>query len=84
MEGAGTAGRDIGTERLLTVMEGLEAGRTPRAIATTVWGAEAVAGEWGSDSWMRAQVRRWIPKARALADGGWRAHVPRRTVGDPG
>ena len=30
-----------------------------------------------SDSWMRSQVRRWIPKARALADGGWRDLVPR-------
>jgi len=26
---------------------------------------------------MRAQVRRWIPKAQALADGGWRDLVPR-------
>ena len=32
---------------------------------------------WASDSWMRAQVRRWIPKAQALADGGWRDLVPR-------
>lgn len=77
-------GGDIGTERLLTVMEGLEAGRTARGIAADVWGAEAVAGEWGSDSWMRAQVRRWIPKAKALAEGGWRAHVPRRKVREPG
>ena len=65
-------------------MEGLEAGRTARAIATAVWGAEAVAGEWGADSWMRAQVRRWIPKAKALAEGGWRDHVPRRPVGERG
>ena len=65
-------------------MEGLEAGRTQRGIAIDVWGAEAVAGEWGSDSWMRAQVRRWIPKARALAEGGWREHVPRRTVRERG
>ena len=83
-DGAGKAGGKRETERLLTVMEGLEAGRTQRGIAIDVWGAEAVAGEWGSDSWMRAQVRRWIPKAKALADGGWRAHVPRRTVGDSG
>lgn len=65
-------------------MEGLEAGRTARGIATAVWGAEAVAGEWASDSWMRAQVRRWIPKARAIAEGGWRVHVPRRTVRERG
>ena len=62
---------------MLTVMEGLKEGRTARGIAIAVWGAEAVAEEWGPDSWMRAQVRRWIRKARALADGGWRDHVPR-------
>ena len=26
---------------------------------------------------VRAQVRRWIPKARTLAGGGWRELVPR-------
>ena len=31
---------------------------------------------------MRSQVRRWIPKARALADGGWREYVPRTGLGD--
>ncbi len=51
-------------------------GRTPRAFAIAVWGAEAVAGEWGSDSWMRSQVRRWFPKARALDGGDWRDYVP--------
>ena len=61
----------------MTVMERLKAGRTPRGIAMEVWGAEAVESEWGSDSWMRAQVRRWIRKARALAEGGWRDHRPR-------
>ena len=29
------------------------------------------------DGWMRSQIRRWIPKARALAEGGWRDLVPR-------
>ena len=42
-----------------------------------IWGPERVAAEWTSDSWMRSQMRRWIPKARALADGGWRDLVPR-------
>ena len=59
------------------MMRGIGAGRSARGIAMDVWGEEAVAGEWGSDSWMRSQVRRWIPKARALADGGWRELVPR-------
>lgn len=63
-------------------MKGLKEGRTQRGIATAVWGPDAVAGEWGSDSWMRSQVRRWIPKAKALADGGWRDHVPHRHVGE--
>lgn len=76
-EGAGKAGTQIGFERLMTVMEGLKAGRGPRGIAADVWGAEAVDLEWASDSWMRAQVRRWIRKARVLADGGWRDHRPR-------
>ena len=58
-------------------MEGLKAGRTARGIAIDVWGEEAVAAEWGPDSWMRAQVRRWILKARALANSGWRELVPR-------
>ena len=58
-------------------MDGLAAGRTQRAIATDVWGAEAVAREWGPDSWMRSQLRRRIRKARALAEGGWRDLVPR-------
>ena len=70
------AGGDIGTERLLTVMKRLKEGRTARGIANAVWGAGAVAGGWGSESWMRAQVRRWIPKARALDGGGWRGLVP--------
>ena len=58
-------------------MDGLAAGASARGIATAVWGAEEVTREWGPDSWMRSQVRRWIPKARALADGGWRELVPR-------
>ena len=48
-----------------------------RIIRRGSWHTPFVAGEWGPDSWMRWQVRRWIPKARALADGGWRELVPR-------
>ncbi|MDE0521021.1 MAG: DUF2285 domain-containing protein [Boseongicola sp.] len=65
-------------ERLLTVMDGLAAGRSARGIATDVWGEEAVAREWSADGWMRSQVRRWIAKARALADDGWRDLLPGR------
>ncbi|MYH60170.1 MAG: DUF2285 domain-containing protein, partial [Boseongicola sp. SB0675_bin_26] len=67
--------------RLLAVTDGLAAGRTQRGIAADVWGAEAVAREWAPDGRMRAQVRRWTRKARALADGGWRDHVPRGPEG---
>ena len=61
----------------MTVLAGLGAGKKPRGIAEDIWGKEGVAEVWASDSWMRSQVRRWIPKARALADGGWREYVPR-------
>ena len=61
----------------MTVLAGLGAGKKPRGIAEDIWGEEDVAAVWYSDSWMRSQVRRWIPKARALADGGWREFVPR-------
>ena len=57
-------------------MDGLAAGRSARGIAEDVWGEEAVAVEWGPDGWMRSQVRRWIAKARALADDGWRDLAP--------
>ena len=45
-------------------------------MAEDIWGAERVAAEWSSDSWMRSQIRRWKQKARGLADGGWRDLVP--------
>ena len=61
----------------MSVMDGLGADRSHRWMAERIWGETRVASEWSSDSWMRAQVRRWIPKARALAAGGWRDLVPR-------
>ncbi len=63
-------------ERLMTVMEGLRAGKTPRGIAEDIW-KEEVAAVWASDSWMRSQVRRWFRKEQALAAGGWRDLAPR-------
>ena len=62
---------------LVQVLDGLRKNKTPRRIAEDIWGKARVAAEWNSDSWMRSQVRRWIPKARALADGGWRDLAPR-------
>ena len=64
-------------DRLLTVMEGLRAGKKARGIAEDIWEKEDVAAVWASDSWMRSQVRRWVKKAQALAAGGWRDLVPR-------
>ena len=61
---------------LLTVLDGLAAGRSARGIAEDVWGAEKVAAEWSSDGGMRAKARRRIAKARKLAGGGWRDLVP--------
>ena len=60
------------------VMGGLRRGRKPRPIAVDVWGADRVADEWRTGDWMRSQIRRWRPKAEALAGGGWRELVPRR------
>ncbi len=50
-------GREIETDRLLTVMSRIGVGRAPRGIAMDVRGEGNVAGEWSSDSWMRRQVR---------------------------
>ena len=74
-EGSGGGVQEI--DRLVTVLAGLEAGKKQRGIAEDIWGEEDVAAVWYSDSWMRSQVRRWIPKAEALAAGGWRKYVPR-------
>ena len=46
-------------------------------IAVDIYGADEVAANWYSDGGMRSQIRRWIPKAQALVDGGWRDFVPR-------
>ena len=61
----------------MTVLAGRGAGKTARGIAEDIWGKEDVEAVWYSDSWMRSQVRRWIPKADVLAAGGWRELVPR-------
>ncbi len=45
------------------VLDGLRADETHRQIAEDIYGAADVAAEWHVDSWMRSQVRRWVPKA---------------------
>ena len=66
----------------MKVLDGLGAEKTPREIAEDIYGVEEVAAKWHSDGWMRSQLRRWIPKAQALADGGWRDLVPRCVPGE--
>ena len=61
----------------MKVLEGLRAKKTHRQIAEDIFGAEEVKAEWYTDGGMRSQVRRWISKARALDEGGWRDLVPR-------
>ena len=74
--GAGTGGED---RAVVKAMVGLQAGKTPRQIAVDIYGADEVRANWYSHGGMRSQVRRWIDKALALADGGWRDLVPRAT-----
>ena len=62
---------------LVKVLDGIRAGKTQRGMARDIWGDARVALEWSSDGWMRSQVRRWIPKAKAMVEGGWRELVPR-------
>ena len=62
---------------LVKVLDGIRAGKTQRGMAQDIWGDARVALEWSSDGWMRSQVRRWIPKATAMVEGGWRELVPR-------
>ena len=57
----------------MTILEGLGTKRTQRDIALEIWGEERVAAEWKTGYWMRSQVRRWIDKAEALGEGGWRS-----------
>ena len=66
-EGAVTAGPVGGDAAMLA---GLRAGKTVRAIAVEVHGADRVAAEWGNGGWMRAKVRRLARRARAASDKG--------------
>ena len=65
-------------DRLMTLLDGLWAGKKPRGIAQYLWKREDVAAVVAvrtSDSWMRSQVRRWIAKAQALTGCGRRARA---------
>ena len=73
----GKAGERVGDGLPEAVMAGVAEGRSHRRIAEDLWGAEAVAREWAPESWMRAQLRRRVRKAKALLHGGWRDQVPK-------
>lgn len=75
---AGGTGTPTYTAHIFLADDGIAAEKSHRWMAERIWGEARVASEWSSESWMRAQVRRWIPKARALAEGGWRDLVPRQ------
>ena len=61
----------------MTVLDGLGTTKTQRDLAVEIWGEERVAEEWTTSYWMRSQIRRWIEKAEALDNGGWRSLLPR-------
>ena len=67
---------------LAKVMLGLRAGKSPHQMTGDIYGASHVAADWYSDGGMRSQIRRWIPEAKALAEGGWRDLVPRHVTGE--
>ena len=62
---------------MIQVLDGLRAGKKPREMAVDIFGADRVAEDWYPDGGMRSQMRRWIAKAEALSEGGWRELVPR-------
>ena len=77
-------GRPLGTggvggdgDALVKVLDGLRVGKSHRGIAENIWGRERADAEYSTDSWMRSQVPRWVPQARALAEVGWRDLEPR-------
>ena len=59
----GTGGVGGEDRAMAKVLDGLRADETHRQIAEDIYGAADVAAEWHVDSWMRSQVRRWVPKA---------------------
>ena len=51
-------------------LAGIRSGKSMREIAVDLYGADAVAADWHSDSRMRAKVRRLASRARAAPDEG--------------
>lgn len=59
--------------RTFAAFDGAGAGASHRDIATTLFGAAAVADRWSADSEMRAQVRHLVARGRRLVAGGYRS-----------
>ena len=55
--------------KLGTALAGVLNGKTTRAIAADLFGAERVRDEWHPDGALRAGARYWIDKARPLVNG---------------
>ncbi|MEJ1962249.1 MAG: DUF2285 domain-containing protein [Gammaproteobacteria bacterium] len=58
--------------RALQALDAVQAGASHRDIGAVLFGADAIARRWHSDSELRAQVRHLIRRARVLMGGGYR------------
>jgi hypothetical protein len=57
--------------RALQVFDGTVSGASQRDIAEVLFGAEAIARCWSSDSELRAQVRHLVKRAKYYVNGGY-------------
>ena len=64
---AGPGGYDAAAQA--AVLAGLRAGKSMRAVAVELHGADRVAAEWDCGGGMRAKVRRVTRRARAASAG---------------
>ena len=76
--GPGPDARHPEDRELLTVLDARLAGKSWRETAVDLYGAQRVAAEWHTESWMRSLVRRRDKKARFLMEGGYRDLVAGR------
>jgi len=61
--------------RMLQARDGVLAGASQREIAIGLFGDDRVTSQWLPDSALRAQVRRYLQRARAYSSGEYRALV---------
>ena len=59
--------------RILQAFDGARSGASHRDIAVAICGNDAVQERWAPDSELRAQVRYFLRRGKALAEGGYRA-----------